>query len=116
MFRCHVDKQILTAQDPSRLVDLCRQCIVFEDLADLAACLQSIRIDPDVRVVRVKNRLADSYDVGLSAGYRDVVMNMRLTSTAASVRGVDGHICEVQLLHRLFAELKVSLSEFGEVL
>ena len=94
-------------QDASRLVDLCRQCIVFENLHDLAACLRIIRTDPDIRVKRAKNRLAASYDAGVSAGYRDIVLNVQLKSDAAVSLGVDEHVCEVQLLHRLFAELKV---------
>ena len=41
-------------QDPSLLVDLCRQSIVFEDVAGVAACLRAISEDPDVTILRVK--------------------------------------------------------------
>ena len=37
----------------SRLLDVCRQCIVFEDLAGLAACLDALAGDPDIVVVQV---------------------------------------------------------------
>ena len=53
----------------------------------------------------LKNRLTAGYDSAVSAGYRDVVLNLRLTSKKAAVRGVDGHVCEV--LHKHFAVLKV---------
>ena len=105
-------------QDASRLLDLCRQSVVFESSADLAACLAAIRVDSDVFVVRIKNRLdphllphsdgsrCDSEPV---AGYRDVAVNLRIKSPAAVSLGLDDHICELQLLLRSFAELKVKL-------
>ena len=43
-------------------MDLCRQSIVFEDVAGVAACLVALRADPDARVLRVKNRLDPAYD------------------------------------------------------
>ena len=93
----------------SRLVDLCRQCIVFDELAGLAACLRAIRADPDVAVVRVKNRLDPAYDARRSAGYRSVALNLRVVGPLTEGLGVDLHVCEVQLLHRPFAELKVGV-------
>ena len=63
----------------------------------------------DIRVLRAKSRLTSGYDSVLSAGYRDIVLNLprRLTSEKAAVRGVDRHVYEVQLLHKLLAALKV---------
>jgi hypothetical protein len=55
-------------QDVSRLVDVCRQSIVYASLADLAAGLDAIASDPAVRLVRVKNRLSPSYSAAQSAG------------------------------------------------
>ena len=66
-----------------------------------------ISSDPDAQVLRVKNRIDPAYDSSLSAGYRDVVLNLRITNEATTASGIDGHVCEVQLLHRIFAELKV---------
>ena len=40
-------------------------------------------------------------------GYRNVAFNLRLRTAAARELGVDTHVCEVQLLLRPFAELKV---------
>jgi hypothetical protein len=71
-------------QDPSRLTDICRQTVVFNDVAALLACLRAIRADPEARVLRVKNRLDPAYDARPSAGYRDVALNLRLESPQAS--------------------------------
>jgi hypothetical protein len=48
-----------------------------------------------------------SYDGAESLGYRDVAFNLRLRTAAAREFGVDTHICEVLLLLRPFAEIKV---------
>jgi hypothetical protein len=57
-------------QDVSRLTDLCRQSIVFENVRDLTTCINVIAQDVHVRVVRVKNRLDPAFPSHLSAGYR----------------------------------------------
>jgi hypothetical protein len=41
------------SQDPSFLLDVCRQTVLFEDPAAIAACLAVIAADPLVRVVQV---------------------------------------------------------------
>jgi hypothetical protein len=56
--------------DVSRLTDVCRQSVVFNDLAGVAACLRTITADPEVAVLRVKNRLDPAYDTRTSGGYR----------------------------------------------
>ena len=94
----------------SRLVDLCRQSIVFENMEGIARCLQEIRLDPDAVVVRVKNRYDPKLDSALSAGYRDVSLNLRLRQPLTRELGIDAHVCEVQLILRAFAELKVRVS------
>ena len=88
-------------------MDICRQSIVFEDLAGVATCLGAIRQDPDAEVVRVKNRFDPAYDPRLSAGYRDLALNIRIISAEIRGLGVENHVCEVQLILRAFAELKV---------
>ena len=98
---------LLYLQDASRLVDLCRQSIVFDDAADISTCLHNISTDPDVKIVRVKNRLDPAYNAAVSAGYRDVVLNLKICNEKTVDLGVNEHVCEVQLVHRLFAELKV---------
>ncbi len=56
--------------DVSRLVDLCRQMIVFEHLKDLVACLEIIINDEEVVIERAKNRMELDHDVKSTAGYR----------------------------------------------
>jgi hypothetical protein len=49
-------------------MDICRQSIVFECVPDLLRCLRAVRHDPEVRIMRIKNRLDPDYDGRLSAG------------------------------------------------
>ena len=93
-------------EDASRLVDVCRQSIVFDDLQGVSACLSKIAADTDVELLRVKNRLDLDYNATLSGGYRDVNINLRFTTTAAALLGVETHVCELQLILRHIAELK----------
>lgn len=80
---------------------------MFEDLVGLTVCLRAIAEDVDVQLLRVKNRLDPGYDSRESAGYRDVGLNLRLVGARARELAVETHVCEVQLLLRPFAELKV---------
>lgn len=89
-----------------KLLDICRQSIVFESTQDLAACLRQVVEDNDVVVVSIKNRLSREYDDKESLGYRDVNINLRFNSEDSHRLGVEWHVCEVQLLLRSFAELK----------
>ena len=56
--------------DVSRLVDLCRHMIVFEQVQDLATCLDLMLSDSDVSVERIKNYMGEDHDPATSAGYR----------------------------------------------
>ena len=91
----------------SRLVDVCRQAIIFDDVADITACVTIIARDSDVRLLRAKNRLSGSATA--SGGYRDVLLNLCLVTDAARDMGVELHVCEVQLILRSFFLLKVWL-------
>ncbi|EKX32814.1 hypothetical protein GUITHDRAFT_121010 [Guillardia theta CCMP2712] len=82
----------------ARLVDIVRQCIVFEDLEDLTRCLHAITEDERVEVMRVKNRFDGSYDPRQSGGYRDVCLNVRVVTERTKRLGVAGHVCELQLV------------------
>ena len=79
---------------------------MFEDLESLTACVGYIRKDREVRIVRAKNRLDHRYDAKQSAGYRDVNLNVKITTEETSRVGLDMHVCEVLLLLRPFAERK----------
>ena len=66
--------------DVSRLADICRQLIVFDSLADIIGCLQEIKADPGVSIVRIKNRLSLDYDTFTTAGcVVDVVESLNPT-------------------------------------
>ncbi len=97
----------LLHQDISRLVDLCRQCIAFENIEDLSACVRAVRTDPDIIVLRIKNRFDAAYDSNLSKGYRDVAINMCIRSRGTRDLGISTHVCELQLILISFAKLKV---------
>uniref|UniRef100_A0A7S0VV58 Uncharacterized protein n=1 Tax=Hemiselmis tepida TaxID=464990 RepID=A0A7S0VV58_9CRYP len=96
--------------DVSRLVDVCRESIVFENVSDLTRCLQLICEDPDLEVLRVKNRLRRDFDPWSSCGYRNVSLNVRVITDITTKFGVDTHVCEVQLLLRSFALQKTAKS------
>ena len=98
---------MLILQDVSRLVDVCRQSIVFQTVDNITVCLESIAEDPDIRVLRVKNRLDPGFDARLSAGYRDLALNLQIVSAQTKALGIDSHVCEMQLMLQSVAELKV---------
>ena len=91
----------------SRLVDVCRQSIVFQTVENITACLASIAQDSDIRVLRIKNRLDPGYDARRSAGYRDVALNLQIVSAQTKTLGIDSHVCELQLMLQSVEELKV---------
>ena len=41
-----------------------------------------------------------------TSGYRDVAINLRVVAARAAAMGLEGHVAEVQLLLREFAEVK----------
>jgi hypothetical protein len=99
----------LWGQRASSLVDLCRQTIVFGDLAGIAGCIGEIGADPAVRVLRLKNRFDPGFAASGGAGYRDLCINLRLVTDETTRLGVENHVCELQLLLKSFAELKVNI-------
>jgi len=54
----------------SHLIDLVRQAIVFQTIGELAACLDVILHDPQVRVLRIKNRYSTDFKAASTGGYR----------------------------------------------
>ena len=70
--RC-IDKiDIAYGGDVSRLLDVCRQMIVFETVLDLSDCLAALLGDSTIEIVRIKNKLSHATNNGdpLFAGYR----------------------------------------------
>eukprot|EP00285_Hemiselmis_virescens_P009409 CAMPEP_0173379784 /NCGR_PEP_ID=MMETSP1356-20130122/2596_1 /TAXON_ID=77927 ORGANISM="Hemiselmis virescens, Strain PCC157" /NCGR_SAMPLE_ID=MMETSP1356 /ASSEMBLY_ACC=CAM_ASM_000847 /LENGTH=703 /DNA_ID=CAMNT_0014333185 /DNA_START=14 /DNA_END=2122 /DNA_ORIENTATION=+ len=92
--------------DASYLVDIARNSIIFECIQDICVCIQTICSDKDVVVERIKNRMDPDYDTELSAGYRDVCINLRIATEWTEHMGVSTHVCEVQLLLTRIAKNK----------
>ena len=80
---------------------------MFYDGHALAACLQEIAADPEIEILRIKNRFDRKYDSIKSAGYRDIGLNLKVQTGDTVLLGVDQHVCEVQLQLLPFAQLKV---------
>ncbi len=99
----------------SLLLDLCRQSIFFDSVGGVAACLAAIGRDPDAAVARVKNRLHPTATSASSAGFRNVAVNLRLATAEAAELGVEGHVCEIQLLLLQMAAIKVGELENREI-
>jgi len=109
----------------SQLRDLVRQRIVFDSLEHLRACVEAIFQDCDLEILRFRNRFDVSYDAHATAGYRDVVMILRLRTQATVVLGLAGHLVELQLAlrqmavhlhpqqHRRYLDFKVSMLSQG---
>mmetsp|Transcript_32412 Transcript_32412/g.75509 ORF Transcript_32412/g.75509 Transcript_32412/m.75509 type:complete len:710 (-) Transcript_32412:171-2300(-) len=91
---------------PSRVVDIARQCVIFDNMTDLKKCLETIIFDENVAIKRVKNRYSTKYDAEATGGYRDVSINLRLVSQQAQALGAELHIVEVQLLLREYVHMK----------
>ena len=88
-------------------MDVCRQSIAFEHMSRLHSCLQRIAEDQDVVVLRVKNRFDPCHDARSTAGYRCVSLNLRIITEETKTLGIDSHVCEIQLQHVLFSQIKV---------
>ncbi len=90
-----------------RQVDCCRHSLFFPDVSGLLAGLRTVAMDPDVEIVYIKNRLNPDYDSRSTAGYRDVLVNLRLRTLAARRLNLDHHVWELQLMLISFARIKV---------
>ena len=75
-------------------------CVSLEEMEGVAS---AIFADPTVQVIRVKNRFDPDYDSVATAGYRDISMNLKLTSTDSEYTEM---IFEVQIQHDAFYALK----------
>mmetsp|Transcript_18739 Transcript_18739/g.29244 ORF Transcript_18739/g.29244 Transcript_18739/m.29244 type:complete len:109 (+) Transcript_18739:1769-2095(+) len=93
----------------SRLVDVTREAIVFESISDIEEALLAIEADPDVVVVRVKDRLDPVKSVEDTAGFRCCIINLHVLNYHSVRLGLERHVAEVQLLLRSFAEIKSEL-------
>jgi len=91
---------ILYHGNVARLVDIVRQRIVFNDLQDVRTCVENIENDPELHIVKIDNRFDPHSDAHRTAGYRDVVLTLRVVNDTTNMLGISGHGCELQLAHR----------------
>lgn len=94
--------------DVSRLSDVCRFSLYFDTFTDLTQALGIIVTDTDIKVERVKCRLSVNFDASHTAGYRDIMLNLKISNDYICALGCETHACEVQLVLRSFGELKTA--------
>jgi hypothetical protein len=82
---------------------------MFEAPEELLTCAQQILADPELQIVRVKNRFDLLYNAAISGGYRDVCFNLRIITSETKSLGLDAHVCELQLALLPIACIKVML-------
>mmetsp|Transcript_33000 Transcript_33000/g.51458 ORF Transcript_33000/g.51458 Transcript_33000/m.51458 type:complete len:83 (+) Transcript_33000:476-724(+) len=58
--------------------------------------------DPEIQVLRVKNRMSQTHDSKASLGYRDCNVSISISNLETRKYGLERHVCEVQLLLRSF--------------
>ncbi|EKX42851.1 hypothetical protein GUITHDRAFT_111219 [Guillardia theta CCMP2712] len=80
-----------------RLLDVVRQCIVFESIEDITRCFRGICEDEELVILRVKNRFDPEFTSQQSGAYRDLCLNVRLDNEETRRLGVNSHVCELQL-------------------
>mmetsp|Transcript_26640 Transcript_26640/g.41688 ORF Transcript_26640/g.41688 Transcript_26640/m.41688 type:complete len:115 (+) Transcript_26640:2577-2921(+) len=97
---------MMCREDPSRLTDICRQAIYFQSMSGMLQCLDAILSDTTVQIVRIKNRMSDTYDSMRSGGYRDISLLLKIDTQETRTLGIAEHIAELQLCHVLIAERK----------
>ena len=90
-------------------MDICRQSIYFETVADICCCLTAMSKDPEIELARIKNRFDPALKSAESAGYRNIAVNLRVDTPETRALGIESHVCEVQLLIICMAAIKVIL-------
>ena len=73
----------------ARVLDIVRTTITFATLDQLVSCLETIKADPKIKILRIKNRYSPFFDS--LDGYRDVSMLVVGSSLT------QGFVCELQL-------------------
>lgn len=79
------------------VLDIVRSTIVCSTLRVLLGVIQAIEQHPGLEILRIKNRLNPAFSADSSAGYRDILLNVRVST---------GHICELQVTLEAFLHIK----------
>ena len=80
------------------LLDVVRDCIVVDTIAQMHQIMRDISEDKDIRVLRVQNRMSKEYDPRDSCGYRDVMVNLCINTPLTHQLGLSRHVCELQII------------------
>ena len=92
--------------DASRLLDVCREMIVFESIKDMADCLEELGKDPEVFVVRIKSTMTKAgLNPVVPSGLHFISVNMRIQNYRTKKLAISAHVCELLLILRSSAEL-----------
>jgi hypothetical protein len=86
--------------------DVVRQNVVFDTIPDMTSMMGALNNDPEIKVIRVKNRMATAYDSSLTCGYRDVLVNLCLQNDITKYFNINMHICELQLVLKEVVEVR----------
>jgi hypothetical protein len=90
---------LLHAGDVSKLTDIVRQLIVFQSLGDIHACLECIAQNDEIEIVNIKNGYDPLSDAAEIAGFRDVVVSLRIISKSTVFFCLTRFVCQLQLCH-----------------
>merc|ERR1711870_137884 len=82
---------------PQLITDLVRSSIVCDTPSDIITILNRIRMDVDVGILRLKNRMDPAYNSRESGGYRNVSLNLIIVNQHARQECAEMHICELQV-------------------
>ena len=92
--------------DVSRVLDVCREMIVFESIKDMTDCLHALSNDPELSVVRIKSSMTKAgLNPAVPMGLHFISVNLRIHNAQTKRLAVSGHVCEVLLMLRSSAEL-----------
>ena len=98
--RCTFKVENEYAGDARRLVDVIRGAGVFTSCTDMYKMIQTMESSSTISILRCKDRINKPLD----SGYRDVILNVSLTSCTDS----EPHVAELQLrlqpIHDLYAQ------------
>ena len=90
----------------SRLLDICREKIVFERVSDLASCLEQLVNDPSITVMRIKSSMgASANKKSAMKGFKQVVLNIKIDNEQTRRLCVHHHVCEILLQVKDMARL-----------
>lgn len=86
----------------SMLLDVVRDCIVVDNVEAMLHVLQRMVQDPEIKLLRVHNRMSQDYHSRDSCGYRDILANFCINTPLTCQMGLSAHVCELQIVLKRF--------------